>query len=196
MWQTLQGVLRCATSNEAARSHYNKSSVEFQNEADDTNAKACTPRREVMSPRPAKTESVEIQLDVRRPDTFNYPKIPPKMLHSLTSTRINGALTRVPYAERESTNLGALEFWTNMHAIGMMTSPKVGLQTIRPGKSLLHWQNGQFFFALREEWHDFFFHFSLLQAEHTASKPEHQHGLVRKKWRIFICLKKSLTSCR
>lgn len=69
-----QGVLQCITSNEAAQSQYNNSSVEFQNEADDTDAKACAPRWEVMSLWPAKTVSVQIQLDVRRPDKFNYPK--------------------------------------------------------------------------------------------------------------------------
>lgn len=108
-----------------------------------------------------------------------------RCFHDLTSTRINGALTRVPNAERESTNLGALlEFWANVHAIGMMTSPKVGWQTIRPEEKLpspstTEWAG---FFALREEWDNFFFHFSLLQTKHTASKPEHQHGLVWKNY--------------
>lgn len=47
--------------------------------------------------------------------------------HVLTSMRINGALIRVPYAEKELTNVGALlEFSANVHAIRMMTSPKVG----------------------------------------------------------------------
>lgn len=108
MWETLQGVLQCGTSNEAARSHYNKSSVEFQNEADDADAKACAPRREVISPQPAKTVSVQIQLDVRRPDKINYPEIPPMMLLGLDI-----------YEDKWSANKGALR-WEGLDQLGSL----------------------------------------------------------------------------
>lgn len=50
--------------------------------------------REVMSPLPTKTVSVQIKLDRRRPGTFNYPKYHQRRCHDLTSARINGVLTK------------------------------------------------------------------------------------------------------
>lgn len=43
-WQILWLTPRRVSSTQDTQSHYNKSSVEFQNEADDTDAKACTLR--------------------------------------------------------------------------------------------------------------------------------------------------------
>lgn len=72
-----------------------------------------------------------------------------RCFHSLTSTRINGALTRVLCPERELANLGALlDFWANAHAFGMMTSPKWDDKQLGQRKNVFHWmqQNGQGFF--------------------------------------------------
>lgn len=79
---------RVPCAKQDTQSHHNKSFVEFQNEADDTDAKART-QREVMSPRPTKTLSVQIKLHVRRPNTFNYSKYHHRRFHGLTSDKWN-----------------------------------------------------------------------------------------------------------
>lgn len=85
-----------------------------------------------------------------------------RCFHGLTSTRIDGALTRVPRPERELSDFGALlEFWASVHAIGMRTSPKLGWPTIRPGEKLPPLTTTEWavwgFFALRAEWENFCF---------------------------------------
>lgn len=119
-----------------------------------------------------------------------------RCFHGLTSTRINGALTRVPYAERDS-NLGALlEFWANVHAIGMKTSPKGGWQTIRPGEKLppLSTTEWVFFFLHwgKTSKSSFFQFLFKLQTNHIACKPEVQHGLDRKKLTHLNSAKRNL----
>lgn len=98
----------CNVQPQMKQCHDNKSSVEFQNKADDTDAKACALRWEVMSPWPAKTVSVQIQLDVWRLDTFNYPKIPPKMLPQLDI-----------YKDKWSSDKGALH-WEGVDQLGSL----------------------------------------------------------------------------
>lgn len=79
--------------------------------------------REVMSPQPTKTVSVQIKLDLRRPGTFNYPKYHQRRCHDLTSARINGVLTksltlRANWASRLSVWTGAAGSFLH-HRLGL-----------------------------------------------------------------------------